>query len=201
MKLQTGDIVVACNPPAKASVFTSARFGADVACVSLHHEDFNGVGELSYGDKKPFVIGGPGEYEVKGIFVKGFGTNSSYGNGSRVNTVYSIVFDDINSVFLGALARPDTITNEMKENLGEVDILFVPIGGKGVLDPTQAHQVSRMLEPKLIIPVHYEGGKEGMLKVFLKEGGNGGAPLEKLTLKKKELADKEGDIVVLAPAK
>lgn len=198
-KLQTGDTVIAFNPIGKDSTLTSSRFGANVALVSLNHEDFNGTDQLSYGDKVPFVISGPGEYEVGGVFIKGFSTETVYKKEKRINTVYSVTFDNISLCFLGALSDPKSITSETKEGAGDVDILFVPVGGGDVLSPALAHEASLLFDPKIIIPMHFEGeGKTSPLGVFLKEAGNGAETLEKLTIKKKDLEGKEGEIVVLS---
>ena len=89
----------------------------------------------------------------------------------------------------------------------EIDILFVPIGGEGVLSASEAHEVAVSLEPRLIIPTHYPStssgqvgiGEKDALKTFLKEGGaEGEKAQEKLTIKKKDLEGKAGEIVVLS---
>src|SRR5450631_1774437 len=78
-KIAFGDATLALNPISKDSKLKPSRFGADVALVSLNHEDFNGVEQIGFGEKTPFVVSGPGEYEIKGIFIKGFLTKSNYG--------------------------------------------------------------------------------------------------------------------------
>lgn len=181
----------------------TTRFGANVALISLNHPDFNGVEQLSHGDKIPFVISGPGEYEAGGVFIKGFSTETTYKKEKKINTIYSITFDNISLCFLGALSDPKSIGSEIKEGIGDVDILFVPIGGApgqgiDVLTPAAAHEVSLLFDPKIIIPMHFEGeGKTSALTVFLKEAGDEATTLEKLTIKKKDLEGKEGEIMVL----
>ncbi len=85
------------------------------------------------------------------------------------------------------------------ESIEDIDILFLPIGGDGVLDPAAAEKLSVALEPKIIIPMHYgEVGIDGALKKFLKEAGEENIkPIEKLTIKKKDLEGKKGEVVVL----
>lgn len=202
-KVQTGDITIAFNPIGKDSTFKTSRFGANVALISLNHADFNGADQLSYGDKVPFIVSGPGEYEVGGIFIKGFPTETVYKKEKRINTIYSVLFDNISLCFLGALSDPKSIGSEIKEGVGDVDILFVPIGGlpgqvNDVLTPSAAHEASLLFDPKMVIPMYFEGeGKGSPLATFLKEAGDGAETLEKLTIKKKDLEGKEGDIVVL----
>jgi len=197
-KIQTGDVTIAFNPIGKDSKMKSSRFGANVALVTLNDADFNGADQLSYGDKAPFVISGPGEYEVKGIFIKGFPAETTYKKEKMVNTIYSVMFDNISLCFLGALGDPKAITNETKEGVGDVDVLFVPVGGGDVLSASGAHDASLLFDPKIIIPMHYEGeGKGSPLGQFLKEAGNGATETDKLTIKRKDLEGKEGEIVVL----
>ncbi len=200
-KATFGDTTVAINPISKESKLSGAKFGADIAVVSLNDKDFNGVGQVTHGDKEPFAITGPGEYEVKKVFIKGVQSTSGYGGEERINTVYSIVLEGMNLVFLGAL-NSKKLNADVKEKLGNIDILFVPIGGDGVLNTVDAHALAVDLEPKIVIPMHYgdieEGGKAKALAKFLKEdGGENGKPIDKLTIKKKDLDGKEGEIIVL----
>ena len=71
-KVQFGNTTLAFNPISKDSKLNSSRFGADIALITMNHQDFNGIEQVSHGDVKPFVISGPGEYETKGVFIKGF---------------------------------------------------------------------------------------------------------------------------------
>ena len=200
-KVSFGDTTLAINPISKESKLKPARFGADIAIVSLNDKDFNGVEQIEYGEKVPFVISGPGEYEVKKVFIKGLSSQSQYNGEERINTIYSIMLEGINLVFLGAL-NSKKLNADVKEALGNIDILFVPIGGNGVLGTSDAHALAVDLEPKIVIPMHYgeiEGdGKGKALGKFLKEDGEeNGKPIDKLTIKKKDLEGKEGEIVVL----
>ncbi len=193
-KVQFGDTVVAFNPVSKDSKLKGTRFGADICFVSLNHPDFNGADQVVFGDKIPFTIQGPGEYEIKGVFIKGFESKSNYGGTPRLNTIYLMNLDSMNVCFLGALGVKDLPT-EIVEGLGEIDILFVPIGGEGTLSPADAYKLAVSLEPKMIIPMHYT---PDALKQFLKEGGVSGEEMDKLTVKRKDLDGKEGQITVLS---
>lgn len=193
-KVSQGDLTLSFNPPAKGSRLASAKFGADVALVSLDHEDFNGVENASFGEREPFVIQGPGEYEVKGVAVRGFGTPAEYENKQTINTVYSVSLEGMNVCFLGALGTTE-LPKEAKQELDEIDILFLPVGGSSVLDHAAGYKLAVQLGPKVIVPMHYT---DGSLKSFLKEAGaEGTKPVDKLTLKKKDLDGKEAEIVVL----
>ncbi len=205
-KVQTGDTVVVFNPSEKGATppggSKPVRFGADIALVSLKEKSFNGTEYLSSSSKAPFVISGPGEYEVQDIFIKGFMTETTYGGVKKINTVYSVLFDGIALTFLGPLGSVEEINDTIKGGVGNTDILFVPIGGGDVLDPKEANKASLAFGASIVIPMHYEEkDKENSLKTFLKEhGGETIKPVEKFTLKKKDLEDKEGEVVVLTPA-
>ncbi len=208
-KVQFGDITLAFNPISKESKFKTTRFFADIALVSLNNKDMNGAENLSYNGKEPIVISGPGEYEAKNVFIKGFASKSNYGltgqgGKDKINTIYSVTLENINICFLGALSDIN-LSSDVKESLGDVDILFLPIGGEGVIDSAQAEKLSVEIEPKIIIPMHYglsgqgEVGAKDALKKYLKEAGEESVkPTDKLTIKRKDLEGREGDVVVLS---
>ncbi len=199
-RIQFGDTVVAYNPVSKESSFSSTSFGADIVLTSLNHPDTNGVEQATRGDKSPFVVSGPGEYEIGGTFIRGFLTHTTYAKEEKVNTMYLMNLENMNLCFLGALSSADSISTEAKEAFDDVDILFVPIGGGDVLTPAAAYALSVKLESKLIIPMHYgKGISDTALKTFLEESGDEDVkPVEKLTIKKKDLETKQGEVIVLS---
>lgn len=197
VKIQFGDTVLAFNPISKESSLKPAKFGADIALVSLNHPDMNGVDQVSFGEKKAFAITGPGEYEAKGVFIKGHASASDYDGEKRINTIYTVELEGMNICFLGAIDEAE-LPKEAEEAIDNVDILFVPIGGDGVLDAARAYKLAVAMEPKIIIPVHYgDIGAKDALKAFLKEAGESPKPEAKLTLKKKDLDGKDADVVLL----
>jgi len=157
-KVQFGDTILAFNPISKDSKLKGARFGADVALSSLNHPDFNGVENVTFGERAPLAIFGPGEYEVKGVFVRGFSVKTTYEKEDRIATLYLVNLEGMNLCFAGPIKTREFDKNLMAA-LEEIDVLFVPI----------------------------EGGESEV------------KPVDKLTLKKKDLEGKEGEIVVLAP--
>lgn len=174
LKISHGDLSLAVNPPAKTS--------ADVTLFSTLRAET--------AEKSGFVIDGPGEYEVKDIFIKGF-----LSEGKDVyNTIYLITFEGMKLCILGALANPE-LKSELIESLEDIDILFVPAGGAAVLEPAAAYKLAVSLEPSVIIPTHTD---KTSLSQFLKEGGQATvAAIEKYVVKKKDLEGKEGEVVVL----
>jgi L-ascorbate metabolism protein UlaG (beta-lactamase superfamily) len=200
-KVTFGDLTLVFDPIAKGASLPPVRFGADIALVSRDHPDMNGVEEVTYGDKKPFAVTGPGEYERQGVTIQGFLSKSAYGLGKgqteAVNTIYSVELEDMTLVHLGALTDEE-LSKEARENMGEIDVLFVPVGGDGVLTPAKAHELAVSLEPKIIIPMHWSGiGQPKALETFLKASGNGSDTVDKLTLKKKDLVGRDGSIIVV----
>jgi len=197
VKVSFGDTTLAFNPISKDSKLKPAKFGADVVLSTINHEDMNGVDQVTFGEKKPFVISGPGEYEVKGVFIKGFGSESNYDGEKCINTIYSVSLEGMNICFLGAINQ-ESLPKDADEAIDGIDVLFVPIGGEGVLDASKAYKLAVSLEPKLIIPMHYgDIGEKDALKTFLKEAGENPKPEPKLTLKKKDLEGKDAEVVVL----
>jgi L-ascorbate metabolism protein UlaG (beta-lactamase superfamily) len=211
-KVTLGDLTLVFDPIAKGASLPSVRFGADIALVSRNHPDMNGVDEVTYGDKAPFAVTGPGEYERQGVVIQGFLSHSKYGlakgQEEAVNTIYRVELEDMTLVHLGALADAE-LSKEAREGIDEIDVLFVPVGGlsassaqagDGVLTPAKAHELAVSLEPKIIIPMHWDGmGAPKSLEAFLKEAGNGSEKVDKLTLKKKDLVGKDGSILVIQP--
>jgi L-ascorbate metabolism protein UlaG (beta-lactamase superfamily) len=193
-KLQTGDRVIALNPIAKDSKFKVNGFGADLALITTNHVDYNGADTVTYGEREPLVVKGPGEYEIAGTMIRGY---ASKGASDLINTVYYFEFDDMKICFLGALYE-GTLLTEAREAIDTVDILFVPIGGKSVINAEVAAKLARTFEAKMVIPMDYgKDQDETSLKTFLKEiGGKQGDAVEKLTLKSKDLASKEVEVVV-----
>lgn len=201
IKVTAGDTTLVFGPVSKQSKnLKPTNFGADVAFVSLQHSDMNGAGEVSRGGKEPFVISGPGEFEIASVFATGLPTASNYAEPNQINTIYEVLFDNIAVLYLGALDEAK-LEPSILEAIETVDVLFVPIGGGGVLAPADAQKLAVDLEAKVVIPIHWSGvGEKDALKTFLKEAGAESAmPVEKLTVKQKDVAVMTGDVVVLQP--
>lgn len=194
-KVTFGDTTIAFDPVAKKSKLASTKFGADIVFISTNDENFNGVEQVTHGSKAPFEVWGPGEYEFGNVTARGYGVKTIYNKVERYNTIYQVRLEDINMVFLGAISDAE-IDPKILGEFGDVDILFVPIGGGDVLDVPAASKLAVKLEAKLIIPMHYDANA---LKAFLKESGEEGQkPNDKLTLKKKDVYEMEGEVRVLS---
>lgn len=198
-KVQLGDLTLSINPVSKDSKEETNKYGADIVLQTTNHPDYNGCELMCYGDKQPFVVAGPGEYEVKDIFMKGFGTNVTMSDKNKKttyqNTSYIFSIDNMKICFLGNLK--EELASEQRELIDEVDILFVPVSGnEESLNAYEANKLATKLEPKVIIPMDYTAES---LKLFLKEAGTDlkdVEKVEKLTIKRKDIEDKQGEIIL-----
>ncbi|MBP6908368.1 MAG: MBL fold metallo-hydrolase [Candidatus Pacebacteria bacterium] len=195
-KVQHGDTVLAFNPISKDSKSNkNSRFGSLVAFSTTNHPDYNGFEMVSHGETVPFEVKGPGDYEIKDIFIKGIQTFTELSGKKYINTIYTLSLDNISLCFLGCVSK-DSVTTEARGSIESPDILFVPIGNEDLMTAGEAYKLAVSLEPKLIIPMDYD---DKTLKAFLKEGGQDTvSSIEKLTIKSKELVGREGEIVVLS---
>jgi L-ascorbate metabolism protein UlaG (beta-lactamase superfamily) len=148
------------------------RLEANLVTVSHDHANHANA-QIVQGD--PFVISGPGEYEVAGVTVQGIGTfhDTSGGAERGRNTVYVIEVDDVRVCHLGDLGH--RLADDELESIGTVDIVLAPVGGGAALDGALAAEVVRQLEPRYVVPMHFRqpGLKTGLepAERFLKEMG------------------------------
>lgn len=175
------------------------NLAADVVISSHDHSRHNNVGGVG---GNPFVITGPGEYEVKDAFVTGVSTYHDMVEGKEkgTNTMYYVTIGDIHIVHLGDLKHP--LEEKHMEEFHEIDVLFVPVGGDSVLTAKQAAEVVSQLEPRIIIPMHYRvgsaGGKLDTVDGFLKAMALGKPEtLPKLKLSAKDLPQEETKVILL----
>lgn len=149
---------------------------ADIVLVSHDHADHNVIEKIS---GEPFVVKGPGEYEVKGVTIIGLSTyhDSKKGEERGRNVVYKFTVDGLNCCHLGDLGHK--LADSQVEDLGDVDILFVPVGGFYTIDAKIAAEVVAQIEPSIVIPMHYKGDNLEPVDKFLKEMGAEG--VEKVT--------------------
>ncbi len=195
----TEDVVFFFDPFNK-SVGLKPPFGqANVVFVSHQHRDHNNASILK-GD--PTILETAGEFAVKGMNVIGFETFHDDKEGAErgKNTVFVIETEELRLCHLGDLGTD--LTSEQLSKIGELDILFIPVGGKYTIDGKKAAEIARKIEPKMIIPMHYKiKGSNADLsdeKTFCSEMGN--CPkdkVNKITLKKKDLEEKNLEIVLM----
>jgi len=102
------------------------------------------------------VVKGPGEYEISGVLIIGIATSHDGERGKKrgKNTVYLMEIDEISVCHLGDLGH--VLTGEQVEEIDNVDVLLLPVGGVSTINAPVAAEVVRQLEPKAVIPMHYQ---------------------------------------------
>lgn len=178
-------------------------FQADIVLSSHEHQDHNNAAAISsQSGTPPAVFKDPGEYEVGGVVITGISSfhDESQGSERGLNTIFHLNFDGLNIIHLGDLGQ-SKLTEEQITQIGDVDILLVPVGSVYTIDGQGASEIVSELEPKIIIPMHFalEGLKfklDGVDK-FLKEmGAEGLVAQPKLSITKERLPE-EPMVVVL----
>lgn len=146
------------------------KLEADVVTVSHDDPNHNNVGAVGGAAR---AVQGPGEYEVADILIAGVATESEPMTGPT-NTAYVLRFDDIAVCHLGGLRSK--LDAKQIEEIGNVDVLLVPVGGNGFVGPAAAAEVVHQLEPRVVIPMEYriDGGQSDLEPVdhFLREMGS-----------------------------
>ena len=151
-RLRAREATVLMDPVGRATGYTLPKQKADIVTVSHPHPGHNALGQVQEGY---FLIDGPGEYEVSDVFVTGIRTyhDSERGKLRGFNTVYLLELEDLRICHLGDLGHQ--LTDEQTEQLDEVDVLLVPVGGGSALDSVGANEVIGQIEPKIVVPMHY----------------------------------------------
>ena len=137
---------------AQATGHSPLSIPGEIVTISHNKPGHNHVAAVK-GD--PFVISGPGEYEIGGVFISGLQTNGHSTPIEMVerNIMYVFDFDGIKVAHLGGI---DHLPNQSEvEELGNVHIMLVPIGGNSTLNAVQAAEIVNLIEPNIVIPMHY----------------------------------------------
>jgi len=126
---------------------------AHVVTVSHQHLGHSYVQGISGG---PRLVTGPGEYEISGVLITGIATFHDRERGKQrgKNTVYLMEVDEVSVCHLGDLGH--VLTAEQVEEIGNVDVLLLPVGGVSTINAPVAAEVVRQLEPKAVVPMHYK---------------------------------------------
>ena len=171
-RLKSRDAIIITDPYDKSLGLGNPGQRADIVTVSHQHPHHNAVAAVK-GD--PMVIDGPGEYEVRGVFITGVWSFSDAQEGKERgrNNIFLFHLDDLVVCHLGSLSS--TLTPQQLETIGEIDVLLVPVGGSASLTAGKAAEVISQVEPRVVIPMHYSTGRETLemdsLDKFTKEMG------------------------------
>lgn len=136
--------------------YSPIREAADIVLVSHDHADHNNVSAVQ---GKPEIIKGSGAKTAKGTLFKGIATyhDASKGKVRGANIVFCFTVDDIKLCHLGDLGH--MLSQSQIDEIGDVDVLFIPVGGSFTIDAAEAGRVCDQLNPKLIIPMHFRTAK------------------------------------------
>ena len=180
------------------------KINGDIVCITHDHKDHNAkdVVKGTEEDKVPFVISGPGEYEISGVNIVGVESfhDDKQGAERGKNTIYLVTIDEVNLVHLGDLGQKK-LTQDQVEELSVCDVLFIPVGSVYTISGKDAGDLISQLEPKIIVPIHY---KLPSLKfdldpvdIFLSAVGKEKLePVQKLSVSREKLPE-EPEVVVL----
>ncbi len=183
----------------------------EIVTVSHNHPDHNSVDKVSSVKK---VVEGPGEYEISGVSIMGYKTfhdarTSDDKNGEErgENTVYIIEADGLRVVHLGDLGHP--LSDELVDEIGDVDVLMIPVGGFFTIGPKEATEIISKIEPYFVLPMHYKvpglspslGDKLLPVEDFLKESGIPTETLPKFSLKKEDILEDQNTKVIVLQTK
>jgi len=201
-KENKNQVRIAIDPFSEEIGLKPPKIEADILLISHQHYDHNNR-SIIVGDY--FLIEDPGEYEIKGVFVKAIKSfhDESEGKERGENLIFLIEAEDLKVCHMGDFGQKE-LTEKQMEEIGEVDILMIPVGGVYTIGPKEALKILEQLEPKITIPMHYALLK---LKIkldpvdkFLKVLGiKSLEPQKKLSLKKEELSPEEAKIILLEP--
>ena len=157
-RLHSQGMVVVTDPfPESLGLRLDGRPAA-IVTVSNTHPNHSAADTVT---GQPKLFGTPGEYEYNNVMVRGVMTSLPEGTPhEHRNVAYTIEMDGISVCHLGDLARP--LTTRQVEELKPVDVALVPAGGHCTVSMDQALQSIQDLDPKIVVPMHYGHGQEGV---------------------------------------
>lgn len=205
-KSTTNDIVTIITDPfdPKSISINLRNLECDILTISHEHEDHNFKDAIKQLEDKPFIITTPGEYEVKGLRIFGYRSfhDDKQGSERGLNTIYVYDFNEARVCHLGDLGHD--LSGDLLEELSNIDVLLIPVGGIFTIDSKTAVSVIEKIEPRIVIPMHYKTPKHSSmfdkletLSDFLKEFGVTKEPQKDLNIKSKPDLPEETEVVAL----
>ena len=171
--LRSGDFRLLTDPYDLSLGYPPMRIKQTLNIVTVSHQH-KGHNYTSDFKDKPRIISRPGEYEIGGVFIYSIKLYHDDEKGAKLgqNLVFLIEMDDLKICHMGDLGH--LITAQQEQELGNVDILILPVGGVATINAEMAAKVVRLLEPKIVIPMHYKTEVTSWLEPvdkFLREMG------------------------------
>ena len=150
-RLRDKNVTVITDPYEKNLGLSLPKMRADVVTVSHDHPGHNCTQNIK---GEPIILNGAGEYEIKGIFITGIASSDTKKQDiGKENTIFVFEMEDLNICHLGDI---DHIPGqEQIEALGDVHVLLTPVGGSNSLTASQAAEIISLLEPRIVVPMHY----------------------------------------------
>lgn len=201
-RLRGREATIVTDPYSRRLGFDFGKPRADIVSASRPGEFYHFF-EAVKGEPK--VVEGPGEYEINDVFITGIGTFADNENGKKrgKNTVYIFDLEGLQICHLGALGH--TPSSEQLEQMNNVDVLLIPVGGNTTINAQQASEAISTIEPHIVIPMHYkidtlDTDLDDLSKFAQEMGLKEPAPQEKFNLKPSDVP--EGTkVVILKPQK
>ena len=199
-RIRGRDAVVLMDPVGPETGYRLPLQQADIVTVSHDHPGHNAVDRVRPGYR---LITGPGEYEIREVFIQGVRTYHDSEGGKRLgkNTVYTVEIDDLVICHLGDLGH--TLSESEAAALNGVDVLLVPVGGGPTLDASGAAEVIGQIEPSVVIPMQFrtpEGDHDrDPVDRFLKAMGAAAVePRDRVSIRTSDLGETV-EVVLLQP--
>jgi len=231
---KNGQILIVIDPFSEDIGLRVPKLEADILLVTHKHSDHNNIKAVSgtssgEGKQTPFLIDGAGEYEIKEVYVQGISAwhDESGGKDRGEVTIYIIEIEGLRICHLGDMGQKE-LSDDQLEQIGDVDILMIPVGGGPTISAKEAVKIISQIEPKITIPMHYQIPKltlrrssglkaeaskinrahknlcapvklDGVDKFLKALGLKSVTPEAKLTIKEKDLSSEEAKIIILKP--
>jgi L-ascorbate metabolism protein UlaG (beta-lactamase superfamily) len=190
-RIKGKEATIVTDPYDPSIGYTSGKQTADIITISHGHPGHSYLGNCEDGYR---VINGPGEYELKGVFITGIQTYHDQAEGQErgKNTIYIFEIDGITLCHLGDLGH--SLSASVIESIGNVTILFLPVGDVSTIDSIVAAELVRAISPKIVIPMHYKTDavtkQLDSVELFLKKMGiKDVEPQPKLSLTRSVVSD------------
>ena len=152
-RIKSSQAVIITDPFPPDLGYSLDKPAARIVTVSHQHPSHSYVQTIG---GEPRCVTGPGEYEISGVLIIGIPTFHDTERGAKrgKNTVYLMEVDGVSVCHLGDLGH--ALTAEQVEEIDNVDVLLLPVGGVSTINAPMAAEVIRQLEPKAVIPMHYK---------------------------------------------